>query len=179
MNKELVVGGGCFWCTEAIFQRLRGVEAVVSGYAGGEDQPSYWEVARGKTNHAEAVKITYDSKQITNQELLEVFFATHDPTSLNRQGFDRGKQYRSAIFVQSQAERETVEEYISQLDQSGAYSKPIVTTVEDLDQFYTAEEYHQNFYDSNRYQPYCLLVVDPKLDKLKKLFSDKLKDEYK
>lgn len=176
---NLIVGGGCFWCTEAIFQRLRGVEKVVSGYAGGDQEdPSYWDVARGRTNHAEAVQITFDSNKISYQELLEVFFATHDPTSLNRQGFDRGKQYRSAIFVRSEEEREQAEAYINQLDASGQYSKPIVTTVEDAHHFYTAEEYHQNFYNTNRMQPYCLLVVDPKLNKLREQFKDKLKPEY-
>jgi peptide-methionine (S)-S-oxide reductase len=169
-------GGGCFWCVEAIFQNLNGVQSVFSGYSGGEiNKPSYEDVCSGKTGHAEAVQIIYDSKQIAYSELLEIFFQTHDPTSLNRQGNDVGTQYRSVIFYHNAEQKKLAEYYKQKLDSSGIYDAPIVTEISAFSNFYKAEEYHQNYFNDHRTQPYCEVVIQPKIEKFKKLFKKKLK----
>jgi peptide-methionine (S)-S-oxide reductase len=173
-------GAGCFWCVEAVFQRLEGVKSVVSGYTGGHvKNPSYEAVCRGTTGHAEVCQIAYDPKVISFEELLEVFWQTHDPTTLNRQGNDVGPQYRSAIFYHNDNQRQLAEQYKKAIDQSGAWGKPIVTEITALDVFYPAEDYHQNYYNRNSTQSYCAFVIAPKVDKLKKVFADKLKKENK
>jgi peptide-methionine (S)-S-oxide reductase len=169
-------GAGCFWCVEAVFQGLEGVEKVVSGYSGGTvKNPSYKEVCKGTTGHAEVAQIYYDPARISFDELLEVFWQTHDPTTLNRQGADVGTQYRSAIYYHNDAQRELAETYKEKLDASGAFPDPIVTEITAFDVFYEAEDYHQNYYKQNGSQPYCMLVIRPKVEKFKKVFSDKLK----
>lgn len=169
-------GGGCFWCTEAVFLKLKGVQSVVSGYSGGSvKNPSYEEVCTGTTGHAEAIQVTFDPALIKYDELLEVFWKTHDPTTLNRQGNDVGTQYRSAIFYHNDEQKRLAEHYKQKLDASGLFPAPIVTEIVPFTQFYRAEEYHQDFFARNPYQPYCNAVIPAKLDKLKKLFSDKLK----
>lgn len=176
-NAEFIVlGAGCFWCVEAVFQDLNGVLAVNSGYTGGKTKnPTYKEVCSGSTGHAEAVKITFDPKIITLGEILEVFFATHDPTTLNRQGADAGTQYRSAIFYTDENQKITAQKLIDSLTKSNEYDNPIVTEVSKLGDFYEAEDYHQNYFNDNSNQPYCVFVINPKLEKLKKRFKDKLK----
>jgi peptide-methionine (S)-S-oxide reductase len=183
MNDELkakldtaTFGSGCFWCTEAIFERLNGVHSVVSGYAGGfKDNPTYEEVCNGTTGHAECTQIFYDSAIITYDELLEVFWKTHDPTTLNRQGNDVGTQYRSVIFYHNDYQKELAEKYKSELDKSGAWEKPIVTEISPLTTFYPAEDYHQDYYDNNPNQGYCSFVIAPKIEKFEKVFKNKLK----
>ncbi|HMP17332.1 MAG TPA: peptide-methionine (S)-S-oxide reductase MsrA [Gemmatales bacterium] len=171
-------GNGCFWCTEAIFQRLKGVVTVKSGYTGGKvKNPTYKQVCEGNTGHAEAIQITFDPKVITYAELLEVFWQTHDPTTLNRQGADVGTQYRSAIFYHTPEQKKLAEEYKQKLDKSGAFNKPIVTEITAASKFYVAEDYHQNYYNLNGSQPYCQAVIKPKMEKFKKVFADKLKKE--
>lgn len=168
---------GCFWCTEAIFQELKGVEKVVSGYTGGHvKNPSYREVCNETTGHAEALQITYDPEIISFTELLEVFFSTHDPTTLNRQGADVGTQYRSAIFYHSAAQKDIAERIIRQLDESGAWEDPVVTEVSPASVFYEAEGYHQDYFNNNRTAAYCNFVIVPKLEKFRKVFENKLKD---
>lgn len=170
------LANGCFWCTEAIFQRLNGVEKVTSGYSGGKvKNPTYNEVTSGETGHAEVIQIQFDPKIITFQEILEVFFATHDPTTLNRQGYDVGTQYRSAIFYHSTAQKEVAEAFIKSLTDAKVFDKKIVTEVTALDVFYEAEAYHQNYYNNNKNQGYCVAVINPKLDKFIKKYKDKLK----
>jgi peptide-methionine (S)-S-oxide reductase len=167
---------GCFWCTEAIFQRLKGVKKVTSGYSGGDVQnPSYEEVCTGKTGHAECCQVIYDASVISYDELLEVFWKTHDPTTLNRQGNDIGTQYRSAIFYHNEQQKERAQHYKDELNKSGAYNKPIVTAIEPFKNFYSAEEYHQDYYNSNPNQMYCRYVIVPKVEKFEKVFKDKLK----
>lgn len=169
-------GAGCFWCVEAIFQDLKGVYSVESGYMGGEKKdPTYKEVCTGTTGHAEVCRIVYDPRLLTFKDLLEVFWQTHDPTTLNRQGNDAGTQYRSAIFYYSEEQKKEAEFYTSELDKSGAFSDPIVTTLEPVDIFYPAEEYHQNYFNQNGDQPYCSFVIKPKVEKFKKAFSSRLK----
>jgi peptide-methionine (S)-S-oxide reductase len=169
-------GNGCFWCTEAIFQQLRGVVAVRSGYSGGQiKNPSYREVCTGRTGHAEVIQIEFNPQEISFATLLEVFWQTHDPTTPNRQGNDIGTQYRSAIFYHNDAQRAEAEHYKKQLDLSGAFNKPIVTEITAFDVFYPAEDYHQNYYLNNSNASYCQYVIVPKLDKFKKVFADKLK----
>lgn len=170
-------GAGCFWCVEAIFQQLKGVEKVVSGYSGGTvKNPSYKEVCTGNTGHAEVVQITYNPAVISYQDLLEVFFQTHDPTTLNRQGNDVGTQYRSVIFYHSEAQKEAAEKMKAALNQSGAFQNPIVTEISPATDFYVAEDYHQNYYNDNQGKnPYCSFVIQPKVDKFRKVFKDKLK----
>lgn len=169
-------GAGCFWCVEAIFQDLAGVERVISGYSGGTvKNPAYREVTTGRTGHAEVVQIIYDPRTITYSELLEIFWQTHDPTTLNRQGADVGTQYRSAIFYHNPEQKELAEHYKRELNQSGAYPDPIVTEITAFKNFYPAEDYHQNYYKLNEEAPYCTYVIAPKLDKFKKVFKDKLK----
>jgi peptide-methionine (S)-S-oxide reductase len=174
--KTAVFGGGCFWCTEAVFDRLKGVESVESGYAGGSmDNPTYEQVSSGSTGHAEVIKIQYDPDLIKFEDLLNVFFATHDPTTLNQQGNDVGTQYRSAIFYSDAEQKEIAEKYIADLDNSGTFSHPIVTEVKPLENFYPAEKYHQQFYDNNKEYPYCTFVIDPKVAKLREKFAYLLK----
>ena len=184
MDKEMIaegmdtatLGAGCFWCIEAVFQELKGVESVTSGYVGGFiKNPSYKEVCTGRTGHAEVAQIVFDPDVISFDELLEVFWKTHDPTTLNRQGNDIGTQYRSSVFYHNEKQKEKTEYYKRKLDESGAYPNPVVTTIEELTDFYVAEDYHQNYYNSNTSQPYCTFVIQPKVEKFRKAFADKLK----
>ncbi len=169
-------GAGCFWCTEAVFQRVNGVVKIASGYSGGSvKNPTYKEVCNGTTGHAEVTQITYDPKKVSFAELLEVFWKTHDPTTLNRQGADAGTQYRSAVFYHNDEQKRLAEEYKKKLDESGAFGKPIVTEITAFSVFYEAEDYHQNFYNDNENYPYCQAVIRPKLDKFEKVFKDKMK----
>lgn len=173
--ETLTLGGGCFWCVEAVLKPLRGVEAVVSGYAGGSlRNPTYREVCSGRTGHAEVVRVTFRPAEIAREDLLGVFFATHDPTTLNRQGADVGTQYRSVVFFESDAQRETAEAVIARLEGEGTFGAPIVTQVEPLDVFYPAEETHQDYFARNPAQPYCQAVVAPKVAKLRRHFFEKL-----
>ena len=170
-------GTGCFWCTEAIFKELEGVVSVMPGYAGGHTvNPGYKEVCSGETGHAECTQIVYDPSKISYDELLEVFFKVHDPTSLNRQGNDIGTQYRSVIFFHNDEQKRLAEKYKVELDRSGAYDKPIVTQIAPLEKFYPAENYHHDYYEYNKDKnPYCAVAVRPKLEKFRKVFSEKLK----
>jgi len=169
------LGNGCFWCTEAVFQRLKGVIKVSSGYAGGQtENPDYKSVCTGQTGHAECLRIEFNPEQLSYPELLEVFFATHDPTTLNRQGNDIGTQYRSVIFYHNEEQKNIAAAYIEQLNQSKIFSAPIVTTLEPLIKFYPAENYHQDYYNLNGNAPYCRFVIRPKLEKFNKHFADKL-----
>jgi peptide-methionine (S)-S-oxide reductase len=169
------LAGGCFWCTEAVFQRLRGVESVVSGYTGGERaNPTYEEVCTGRTGHAEAVEVTFDPAQISYKDLLGVFFQTHDPTTLNRQGADVGTQYRSAIYYHDEEQKETAERVIRELNDSKQFDGPIVTEISPAGEYYVAEDYHTDFYNRNREYGYCRVVIDPKVQKLMKNFSEAL-----
>lgn len=169
-------GSGCFWCTEAIFERLKGVKSVVSGYSGGTlKNPTYKEVCTGKTGHAEVTQVTYDPAEISYDELLEVFWKTHDPTTLNRQGDDVGTQYRSAIFYHNEQQREKAEYYKKELGKAAIYKDPIVTEIAPLKEFFKAEDYHQNYYEQNPKQGYCSFVITPKVEKFEKLFREKLK----
>jgi len=169
-------GNGCFWCTEAIFQQLKGVEKVMPGYTGGSiKNPSYKEVCSGTTGHAEAIQITFDANIISYRELLDVFFYTHDPTTLNRQGADVGTQYRSAIFYHDESQKNDATLMITQLESEGVYDDKIVTEVSPFDVYYDAEEYHKNYYNNNKNQGYCRAVINPKLDKFVKKYSEKLK----
>ncbi len=171
------LAGGCFWCTEAIFLDLKGVKTVVSGYIGGKTpNPTYKEICTGTTGHAEAIQITYDPKEISYGELLEIYFATHDPTTLNRQGNDVGTQYRSEIFYHSKKQKEIANDYIDLLVQEKIFNSPIVTKLSPAVTFYPAEDYHQNYYNQNKTQSYCHYVITPKIDKLKKYYKAKLKN---
>ncbi len=174
--ETVTFAAGCFWCVEAVFQRLKGVETVVSGYTGGKvANPTYGQVSGGNTGHAEAVQLTYDPRVINYPELLEVFWKTHDPTTLNRQGADVGTQYRSAIFYHTPEQQTLAEHYKRELDASGAFARPIVTEIVPMGTFYEAEDYHQSYFDQNGTQPYCSCVIAPKVEKLKKAFGDKMK----
>lgn len=169
-------GSGCFWCTEAIFLNVDGVKTVVSGYMGGKvKNPTYKEVCSGLTGHAEVVQLTFDPQVVSYEELLEIFWKTHDPTTLNQQGADVGTQYRSVVFYHSDAQRQKAEWYRSRLEEEGAFDKPIVTEITAADTFYKAEDYHQNYYNLNRNAPYCTYVIQPKLEKFRKAFSEKLR----
>lgn len=169
-------GNGCFWCTEAIFQRLEGVEKVVSGYSGGKvKNPTYKEVCSGLTGHAEVIQITYNPKKISFDELLEVFWKTHDPTTLNRQGADEGTQYRSAVFYHNEEQKKLATDYRKKLDASGAFDNPIVTEITPFTEFYPAEDYHQSYFNLNGTAPYCSYVIQPKIEKFQKVFKSKLK----
>ncbi len=169
-------GSGCFWCTEAVFEKLKGVESVVSGYTGGTTiNPTYKEISSGKTGHAEVTQITFDPSIISFTELLEVFWQTHDPTTLNRQGNDVGTQYRSAIFYHNDTQKQLSEEYKKKMTEAEVFDDPITTEITKLDIYYPAEEYHQDYYEQNKSQPYCSFVITPKIEKLKKIFKDKLK----
>lgn len=178
-NEIIVFGGGCFWCTEAVFERLRGVVSVMPGYAGGEtNRPTYEDVSSGTTGHAEVIKIEYDPEQISFDDLLTVFFATHDPTQLNRQGNDVGTQYRSVIFYTTEEQKARAQEFIKNLDE-GSGGKPVVTEVVPLTQFYEAEDYHKKYFDNNSLQPYCQIVISPKLKKLQEKFYQLLDESKK
>jgi len=175
-HQKTTLAAGCFWCVEAVFSRLRGVEKVVSGYAGGTvPNPSYPEVCSGETGHAEAVQISFDPEVISFAELLEVFWRCHDPTTLNRQGADVGSQYRSAIFCHDQRQCRSAEQSRDEAEKAGLWPGPIVTEITPLSDFYPAEGYHQDYYRQNSLQPYCRLVIDPKLRKLQKEFAARLK----
>jgi peptide methionine sulfoxide reductase msrA/msrB len=174
--QQATFGGGCFWCTEAVFERLEGVYSVVSGYSGGTvPNPTYKQVLTGLTGHAEVVHISFNSRVISFVDLLEVFWKTHDPTTLNRQGPDVGTQYRSVIFYHNEQQRQLATEYRQKLQESGAFDAPIVTQIKPYQSFYPAELYHQGYYDENSRQPYCQTVIRPKLKKFEKVFKDKLK----
>jgi len=175
--EKATFGSGCFWCTEAFFSELKGVKSAVSGYSGGHvDNPTYKAVCTGTTGHAEVVQVTYDPKVISFPELLEVFWKTHDPTTLNRQGADTGTQYRSAIFYHTDPQREQAEHFKKKIDASGAYPRRIVTEITKFEKFYPAEDDHQQYYAENPEAGYCQVVIRPKLDKFRKVFADKLKD---
>lgn len=170
------VAGGCFWCTEALFLELKGVKKVEPGYTGGTTKnPTYEEVCSGYSGHAEAIEITFDPKEISYEDVLEVFFGTHDPTTLNRQGADVGTQYRSEIFYHSEAQKKAAENFINLLNTQNIYGKKVVTKVSKADVFYPAEDYHKNYYNRNKNQGYCLAVITPKLEKLHKNYKSKLK----
>jgi peptide-methionine (S)-S-oxide reductase len=171
-----VFGGGCFWCLEAVFDRLRGVHSVESGYMGGHvDHPTYRQVCGGDTGHVEVVRVAFDPKEISYRDLLDVFFSIHDPTTLNRQGNDTGTQYRSVIFYDSDEQRREAEQAIAALNKAHVYPHPVVTTIEPATTFYVAEDYHQEYFANNSSQPYCQLVVSPKVKKLEQKFADRLK----
>lgn len=173
-----VFGGGCFWCTEAIFQRLRGVQTVKPGYAGGHvKNPSYEEVCSGTTGHAEVIHIEFDPKQISYEALLDVFMHTHDPTTLNRQGNDVGEQYRSVIFYTNDLQKKTAEQYIEKLNNAEEFPNPVITQLEALDNFYEAESYHQDYFNKNSYQPYCSVIIAPKVKKFFEKYGKMVKEE--
>lgn len=174
--KVATLGGGCFWCLEAVFEQLEGVKSVVSGYSGGDVvDPSYKQVCRGTTGHAEVVQVTFDPRVITFRQILEIFFDIHDPTTLNRQGADVGPQYRSAIFYHNARQKEVAEQVIEELNQQELWDKPIVTEVTPFEVFYEAEDYHQGYYRQNRRQPYCRAVISPKVAKFRKHYGHRLK----
>jgi peptide-methionine (S)-S-oxide reductase len=180
MQEVAVLGGGCFWCTEAVFTMLRGVEAVESGYAGGHvENPTYEAVCEGNTGHAEVIRVTYNPSEISYQELLAVFFGTHDATQVNRQGNDVGEQYRSVIFYTTDAQKEIAERYIQTLNASSSEGKPIATAVEPLSHYFAAEEYHQRYFERNPTQAYCQVIIAPKLHKAQKDFERILKERNK
>jgi peptide-methionine (S)-S-oxide reductase len=175
-DETAILGGGCFWCLEAVFDRLAGVKSVESGYMGGKvDNPTYRQVCSGNTGHVEVVRVTFDTAELSFRDILEVFFAIHDPTTLNRQGNDVGTQYRSVIFYTSEEQRTTAEQVISELNAAHTWSNPIVTTVEPAAKFFMAEDYHQEYYANNSSQPYCQFVVAPKVKKFQQKFAEKMK----
>ncbi len=176
-NKQTAIfGGGCFWCTEAVFQMLKGVSAVSSGYAGGTTtNPTYEQVSSGKTGHAEVIKIEYDPAEIDYRDLLTVFFASHNATTLNQQGNDIGTQYRSVIFYTTALQKQLAEDFVKELNASASAGAPIVTTIDPLEAFYPAEDYHQDYYKSNSFQPYCQVIIEPKLEKVQQKFAELLK----
>lgn len=177
MEDKIILAGGCFWCTEAVYSKIKGILNITPGYTGGiTDNPTYREVCSGTTQHAEAIEIVYDSNQVSMQELLEIFFATHDPTTLNRQGGDVGTQYRSAIFYKNEEQKQIAEEYISFLTQQKVFEQPIVTTLEAVTTFYPAEIEHREYYANHPNQPFCSLVIAPKLKTVKHLFANKIKE---
>jgi peptide-methionine (S)-S-oxide reductase len=170
------LGGGCFWCTEAIYKELKGVESILPGYSGGHvKNPTYQEVCTGSTGHAEVVQVKFDPAQVSFAEILEVFFKTHNPTELNRQGNDIGTQYRSSVFYHSEEQKQTAEKVIKLLEEGKVYNDPIVTEVTKFEAFYPAEDYHKDYFARNKNQPYCRMVVAPKVEKFEKIFKDKLK----
>ena len=177
MHTEIItLGNGCFWCTEAIFQQVEGVTKVTSGYSGGHvENPTYEEVCEKTTGHAEVLQVEFDTTQVTIDEILEIFWQTHDPTTLNRQGNDVGPQYRSVVFYHNAHQKERAEFFKKKLDESGAFGNPIVTAIEPHTNFYVAENYHQDYYNKNGNQPYCYFVIRPKLEKFEKAFKDKMK----
>jgi peptide-methionine (S)-S-oxide reductase len=170
------LGTGCFWCTEAIFQNLKGVATVASGFSGGHvENPSYQQVVTGTTGHAEVVQLVFDPSLISFPELLEVFWSSHDPTTLNRQGADVGPQYRSAIFYHTESQKEEAKKYLESLEKSKVFNDPIVTEITPFSNFYPAEDYHRNYFELNGNQPYCQFVIRPKVEKFKQAFADKLR----
>ncbi len=179
MHTEIItLGNGCFWCTEAIFQQVNGVTKVTSGYSGGHvENPTYEEVCEKTTGHAEVLQVEFDTTQVTIDEILEIFWQTHDPTTLNRQGNDVGPQYRSVVFYHNEHQKERAEYFKKKLDESGAFGNPIVTAIEPYTNFYVAENYHQDYYKRNGNQPYCYFVIRPKLEKFEKAFKDKIKKQ--
>lgn len=175
-TEKATFAGGCFWCTEAIFQQLKGVKSVVSGYCGGDSaNPDYWSIHRGKDTHAESIQIVFDPQIISYKDLLEVFLKTHDPTTLNRQGVDVGTEYRSAVFYHSPEQQRDAEQVIDEINKSGYYKDPIVTEVSEFKMFTKAENYHQDYYNKNQGNMYCTVMIDPKLTKLKKDFGSFVK----
>ena len=175
--EKATLGAGCFWCVEAIFERLKGVDEAISGYSGGDIvNPSYREVSSGNTGHAEVVQVFFDPDIISYKEILEVYWKSHDPTQLNRQGADVGPQYRSVIFYHNEEQRKTAEKYKQELEKANIWDDPIVTTIEPFKNFFKAEDYHQEYYENNKNQGYCQFVITPKIEKFKKVFSDKVKD---
>lgn len=174
--KLATFASGCFWCTEAVFQRVKGVELVASGFSGGHvKNPAYREVVTGRTGHAECIQVKFDSAVISYAELLEIFWKTHDPTTLNRQGHDVGTHYRSAIFYHDEEQKQLAESYKAELDEAHIWNDPIVTEITKFEAFYKAEGYHDNYFNLNSSQPYCSFVIQPKVEKLKQVFADKLK----
>lgn len=174
--EKATLGGGCFWCVEAIYQDVKGVVKVESGYAGGHvPDPSYRAVCSGTTGHAEVIRLTYDPNEISFEDILYIFWRTHDPTTLNRQGADVGTQYRSVILYENEEQKAIAERSKAETEASSLYASPIVTEIAPLDVFYVAEDYHQDYYKSNPYQPYCMAVIDPKVKKFRKSFQDRLK----
>jgi peptide-methionine (S)-S-oxide reductase len=176
MSETALLGGGCFWCLEAVYNELRGVERVISGYAGGsQPNPTYEQVCSGRTGHAEVVQVTFDPAVLSYREILEVFFTIHDPTTLNRQGADAGTQYRSIILYESPEQEAVARAVIDEVNASGVWHAPIVTQVEPLDRFYPAEAYHQNYFEQNPYQPYCQIIIAPKVAKVRERYLARLK----
>jgi len=174
--EKAVFAGGCFWCTEAVFQRLEGVEKVVSGYTGGHTiNPSYREICGGRTGHAEGIEITFQPELVSYETLLEIFFATHDPTTLNRQGNDVGTQYRSEIFYTTEEQKQKADSFIDTLTSNNVFDGTITTQVSPLEIFYEADDGHQDYYNENKQQPYCQFIITPKIDKIKEFYSEKLK----
>ena len=174
------LANGCFWCSEAIFKRLKGVKSVLPGYSGGVvENPSYDQVCTGKTGHAESIEIQFDPKIISFEKILDIFWHTHDPTTLNRQGNDVGTQYRSAIFYHDEKQKEIAEKSRKELEKRGVYKNPIVTKITPFKQFYVAEDYHKNYYDNHQDVPYCIFVIDPKISKLLQQHEDDVREEYK
>lgn len=174
--ETITLGGGCYWCVEAVYENLDGVKSVVSGFSGGKAaNPTYEDVSTGTTGHAEVVQITYDKTKTDINEIFKVFFTVHDPTTLNRQGADVGTQYRSVIFYKNEEQKKAAQSIIAELNKAKVYINPIVTKVEPLKAFYKAEDYHQNYYANNKNQPYCKMVIQPKIEKFEKVFKDKLK----
>ena len=177
MTERATFGGGCFWCIEAAFEELGGVESVTSGYAGGHtEEPTYEEVCSGETGHAEVVQVEYDPDVVSYEDLLEVFFTIHDPTQLNRQGPDIGSQYRSIVLVHDDRQRELVETYVETLEEEGVYDDEIVTEIEPLERFWEAEEYHQNYFEKNPQDAYCRMHAAPKVEKIRETFAEKIAD---
>jgi peptide-methionine (S)-S-oxide reductase len=175
-HETAILGGGCFWCLEAVFDRLQGVKAVESGYMGGHvENPTYRQVCAGDTGHVEVVRVTFDPQEISYTDLLEVFFAIHDPTTLDRQGGDVGTQYRSVIFYQSEEQRQQAEKAIAALNAAHAWPNPVVTALEPAEKFFVAEDYHQEYYANNSYQPYCQMVISPKVKKFQQKFAGRMK----
>jgi len=179
MTETAVFGGGCFWCTEAVFKMLKGVSAVEPGYAGGQmENPSYEEVSTGRSGHVEVVKVDYDPSLVSYRTLLTIFFASHDPTTIDRQGNDVGSQYRSVVFYTTNAQRDEAKAFIREINDSAKHGEPVVTSVEPLEKFYPAEEYHRDYYVRNQSAGYCHVVINPKLEKVKEQFGELLKEEY-
>lgn len=179
MKETATLAGGCFWCTEAIFKRLKGVISVLPGYSGGlNENPSYEEVCTGETGHAEVIQIEFENEEIPFKKILEVFFTTHNPTTLNQQGADKGTQYRSAIFYHDEKQKETAEKLKKELEKETLYKESIVTKITPFTNFYPAEDYHQNYFDRNKNAAYCNLVINPKIHKLLEKYKDNVKKEY-
>jgi peptide-methionine (S)-S-oxide reductase len=175
MTETATLAGGCFWCTEAVFKRLKGVESVLPGYTGGTvTNPTYKQVCSGTTGHAEAVQVKFDPSVISYEDILHVFFKLHDPTTLNRQGADVGTQYRSGIWYEDEEQKQTAERVIAEVNESKLYDSPVVTEVSPATDYYEAEDYHLDFYDQNRSYPYCRVIIDPKIEKLTREFGEKV-----